>query len=95
MALSAELREALGISDLLGELKQIKAELKRLTLEDKRIWFDLRSACAYKGCNYNSVKSKKEQQPSGGIADAIINGRRYWNRETIEAWIYQTDGEAS
>jgi hypothetical protein len=50
-------------------------------------WTSLEDACTLKGINYNTVKSTWWRQPKAGEPDEIINGRRYWTKETIEEWI--------
>ena len=54
-------------------------------------WINLQRACALKGIAYNSAKSKPRLQPNGGVADATLNGRRVWSKETVFKWLSVTD----
>ena len=49
-------------------------------------WYSLRSACALKGVNYNTVRSKPVYQPNLGVPDARQGQARYWRRETVVKW---------
>lgn len=54
-------------------------------------WYDVRSAAERKGVNYNSLKSRLEHQPNGGIPDALLMGKKVWHRDTIKEWLSVTD----
>ena len=81
------LRQALGIDELVAEVRGLRRELALMDSAPRQAWYNLKVACALKGVCYNSVKSRAELQPNGGKADATIGGRRVWRRETVEAWL--------
>ena len=47
----------------------------------------LKQACKYAGLSYNTIKNDKSKQPNGGEPDAVNGTTRYWELETINAWI--------
>ena len=56
-----------------------------------REWYTLQAACQKKGLCYNSAKSRRALQPNAGAPDAMLSGRKVWNRKTIQRWLSQTD----
>jgi len=86
------LREALGITQLEGEIRRLREAIEAQHPSASPAWLTLRAACALKGVSYNTVKSKRDLQPSHGQSDATIGGRRVWKRATVEAWLGEVDG---
>ena len=85
------------MTDLLMEIKGLKAELEELKnkLNPKQELFDLKEACALKGLSYGSLASQKYKhlQPNGGKPDVMACGRSRWRYETVQKWLTQSDEE--
>ena len=78
----------------IAELQKSIDELKELFTDAVRLdqeWYDLESACRLKGVNKNTLYSKPKYQPNYGKADAIVCGKKRWNKSTIMEWLKQTD----
>jgi len=88
---TALLRQALGIDELQRQLAAIRDQMAVLDPTPRPAWYTLKAACLRKGTCYNSCKSLRRLQPRAGQPDALIGGRRYWRRETVEAWLLETD----
>jgi hypothetical protein len=85
-----ELRSELHIDQLVEEIKAVRSELHSMG-DDGPEYFTLVTACKRKGVSYNTVKSRKDLQPNGGVEDVRIGGRRYWYKGTIETWLIEVD----
>ena len=58
----------------------------------RKVWFSLKEICLLKNLNYKTACNKKDLlQPNNGNADALIGGRKMWNRETVINWIIKSD----
>ena len=78
----------------LEELKKEILKLKELINNNPDLtqqWYDLTEACKLKGVNKNTVSNKPKYQPNFGKADAIVCGKKRWSRNTIAAWLKETD----
>ncbi len=78
------------------ELKQQIQELKELISDSVRLdqeWYDLEQACRLKGVNKSTLYAKPKYQPSFGKADALVCGKKRWNRSTIQEWLKMTDSD--
>ena len=63
-------------------------------LVQKQIWFNLKEVCLLKNLNYKTACNQKQTlQPNQGVPDAMIGGRKMWNRSTVLGWILQSDEE--
>jgi len=78
----------------IGDLKAEIHALRELFIEGivlEQEWYDLESACKLKGVNKNTLYSKPKYQPNYGKADALICGKKRWNKSTIREWLKMTD----
>jgi hypothetical protein len=78
----------------LNKLIESVEELKKIILSSDSLtqeWYDLETACNLKGVNKNTLYAKPKYQPNYGKSDAIICGKKRWNKETIRVWLKQTD----
>ncbi len=79
------------------ELEELKNEIIKMReiLNTKPIltqeWYNLTEAFKFKGVNKNTVSNKPKYQPGYGKEDAIICGKKRWNRDTIAKWLGETD----
>ena len=79
------------------ELEDLKNEIIKMRelINTKPVltqeWYDLTKACKLKGVNKNTVSNKPKYQPAYGKEDAIICGKKRWNRDTIAGWLKETD----
>ena len=55
-------------------------------------WVDLRTACEYKGVNYNTVTNRPALQPDRTKRRKVTNIWR-WPRDEIIAWSKKSDDE--
>lgn len=63
-------------------------------LVPKKVYFSLKEICDLKSLNYKSACSYKEAlQPNRGVPDALISGRKMFNRETVLEWLMKSDDE--
>ena len=85
-------REELHIDQIVAEIRELRNELRGL-LKPEPEYYTLVAACKRKGVTYNSVKSRKNLQPNGGVEDVKIGGRRYWHFSTIKRWLLEVDIE--
>ena len=81
------------IADIQNQLNRIEETVQDLRTEGtpQPEWYNLTDACRLKGVAYNTVKSDFKYQPNRGVIDAMINGRKMWQRKTIEQWMGETD----
>jgi len=85
-----EVPELRKIDDTLTRIEN-RLSLIEEKIDPQRLWFDLKAAASLKGIPYNSINSRPRLQPHMGQPDAIISGRKRWRRETILAWLEETD----
>ena len=83
----AEVKKALTETvDRLEHLEKLSVET--LTAE----WYNDEACWKLKGGgSLKSFRVRRYWQPKGGIADALIQGRKCWNRETVREWLKVTD----
>ena len=56
-------------------------------------WVTLREASELKGICLKTLQNRRALQPNKGQEEGIVGGKRRWTRETVEAWLNQTDAE--
>lgn len=69
-------------------------ELKQLIVKSGLIkeWYTLDETWNVKGgCSLSTFKNTRYFQCKGGIPDGTVNGRRVWNRKSVEEWMNLTD----
>lgn len=69
-------------------------ELKELILSSGLIkeWYTLEDTWKVKGgCSLSTFKNNRFFQCKGGVPDGLVNGRRVWNKKSVEEWIMITD----
>ena len=63
-------------------------------LVPKKIWFSLKEICDLKSLNYKSACNYKEAlQPNKGTPDAMISGKKMFNRDNVLDWLMKSDNE--
>ena len=55
-------------------------------------WVNLRTACEYKGVNYDTVINRPALQPNR-LRRKKVSGKWMWPRDVIIAWSSKTDDE--
>lgn len=63
------------------------------SLVEQKVWFTLKEICLIKGIPYKSVCNNVYLQPNNGNPDAIISGRKRWNRKSVIEWVLQSDAD--
>ena len=84
------------LDELIERIQKLEEQLASMT--NRRLQkehYYLKEACEIKGVNYNSlcVESFQHFRPNNGIPDLILNRRDCWRRETIVAWLRQSDAD--
>jgi hypothetical protein len=77
---------------LYSSIELLNANLQQQKIFDSAVsdgpkWVDLKRACTLKGVNYDTVKSQWYKQPKAGDPDKVLNGRKYWSKESISMWL--------
>jgi len=61
----------------------------------KRVWWNLKECCEWKGISMKTTQNRRELQPNNGVPDAFVGGRRVWRLSTVQEWLLQTDDHLS
>jgi len=59
----------------------------------KKIWWNLRQCCEWKGISMKTTQNRRVLQPNCGKPDGIVGGRRVWRLSTVQKWVQQTDDD--
>jgi len=84
------------LDELIERVQKLEDQLARMANPQlQKEHYYLTEACRLKGVNYNSLCSENflHFRPNNGIPDLILNRRDCWRRETIVAWLRQSDAD--
>jgi len=66
--------------------------LKENQYQELPEWIDLKTACEYKGVNYETVRDRPDLQPDRSKRRKV-SGKWMWPRDVIIEWIKKTDDD--
>lgn len=86
------------ITQLLEEVHSLTTEIQNLKskskYDDLPEWLNDEQCHALKGgCSLNTYRSRRWYQVLGGRPEAIVGGRKVWNKKTVIDWLSVTDDQ--
>lgn len=80
------------LNEILEAVRELGRHLDQLGPNCRQNYY-LKDACTLKGLNYSTARAQPHLQPNGGVPDLVLAGRKAWTRETVLAWVHQSDDE--